>query len=298
MPQTSYRRYSWVLAGVLLCAPLTGWAAEARFLGEELLQLTHQVMTEAPPLAEKKWGRESENYKTFMELRDNLQRELDRALPVGWANKKQRWLKSYSPPGPRKIDDEGLKKALEGFNSALTELVAGASGAAIPASFVEMRKASANDLATGLESRLSAYQIRFGTASERVNWLELGLGAVLFQGDETGPNHLEPIARLSPVNFSSLSDGPVSTFQLGGNWYFLDGPPDGAWSWLRVQNHFGVALALAYPDGAKVLRWNGKPSWGAVLHFDKTEIGITYGGDRRQFGVSLGYAFQFIPMGM
>jgi hypothetical protein len=205
--------------------------------------------------------------------------------------------KEFDPADVKETNDTRFKGALSTFTFAL-ETLADETGKR-PSDFVKSyntwSRLEADVVAKGLDQRLTAYDIRYGPESERINALEWFTGELLFKGTEAGPSAWEPISRLTPVQFTSAGPGLVSTIQAGMNYYFLDGDP-GFLKWIGIKNHVGFALAMQYLSREQLANFKGKPSYGFVVHMDRREIGMTWDEAEKQVRVTLGYAFQFVPL--
>ncbi len=196
------------------------------------------------------------------------------------------------------VKDKEFADALNGFKDGLNAMsdTAGQPLEKLLPSWREWNHLETAVVKTGLDQRLSAYNTRFGPDSEPINVVELLISQKALPGNEAGPAAWEPILRVEAVGITTSGPGLTSTFQTGMNYYFLDGKPPKALQWLTISNHVGVAAMLQYLDRPGVLALKGRPSFGMMLHLDRKEIGVAWDNADNRFRLTLGYAFQFVPM--
>jgi hypothetical protein len=277
-----------VFCGMWLCAASAG-AGDYLFLSQPYLDLTQKVMEQADALARDTLAPEPSLASKFKEVRGSLERHIQAA-------KRDRGLKRATPGAVLQKRDESFAQDLNAFKNALNFMGRQKQKplAELLPAYDAWNKTETFVVQKGLEQRMDAYLVRYGPESERLNGLEWVAGEILFRGDEGGPSPWEPIARFTPVHFVNTGTGLVSTVQVGVNRYFLDGAP-GVFKWI-APNHVGVAAAVYYLDHPQLGRFKGRPSPGLVLHLDRKEIGVAWQESAKTVRVTLGYAFQFVPL--
>lgn len=261
------------------------WAGDD--LNAQYFKLFRQVIAEGRREAPKAFVSDPKSLEKFLGLAEKAEKALNGMIPPGSA-----YLKKV-----RKATDA---KPFNDFNFALQSLAA-ASGTELEQllpSYDSWNSMETDLTLEALNARIASYEVRYGPGSECLNILEfLAVQAPPFRGGLGGPKAWEPIARLTPVSLTSGASAPVSTFQGGINYYFLGGAP----SWMQrfgVSNHVGVAAALQYLEPEKPLHFRGQPTFGVIFHLDRSEVGFTWTEAKKQAQITLGYAFQFVPLGL
>jgi hypothetical protein len=264
--------------------------------GQDYFKLFRAVVSESRKAAPDAFKANPERLRPFIGFADSVDAALAKELPSGFE-----YLKRVRTSENRQLADQELLAAVKGFNSGLGHMMDAAGEEGFPKlvpSYHAWNSLETGLLMDALRRRLAAYEVRYGPDSERLNILEyIAVQVPPFRSGDAGPKAWEPIARLTPISLTSGASAPVSTVQAGVNYYFLNGPPD----WLDrlgVENHIGFAAALQYLEPEKPLHFNGRPTFGFVLHLDRKEVGFTWTEARRQAQVTFGYAFQFVPLGM
>jgi hypothetical protein len=126
---------------------------------------------------------------------------------------------------------------------------------------------------------LERYEIRYGSTSEQLNFLELLLSNALppFRGNQRGPSAFEPIfLRLTPACYNLTDNRQAWLAQLLGVNGYLFGDDWFAHSLSHFGiSHLGFALTAADVTGSPFISWPPVDSlaWGAVLHIGKFQIG-------------------------
>lgn len=282
-----------VVAAVALVFSSLGlaFAADYVFLSPAYLSATKDVIGEANEKAPTYFRDPPTAFARY----DNAQRRLyDDVTRI----QREQFFKKVSADTVSDTRDKEFSDALNGFKDAINAM---ADTADKPLEKLLPSYAAWNHLETqvvkaGLEQRLTAYKTRFGPDSEPINVLELLISQKALPGNEAGPAPWEPILRMEAVGVTTSGPGLTSTIQTGMNYYFLNGQPPKPLQWLTVSNHVGVAAMLQYLDRPGVLELKGRPSFGVMLHLDRKEIGVAWDDANNRFRLTLGYAFQFIPM--
>ncbi len=273
-------------------------AADTIFFNCPYLEATREMVREADGPARTAFAQNPVGSKAYEDSRAILLEEIANRTDACKETKRRILFKQFDRNAVREETDPRFAESLRTFNQALN-FIADQSGKPLNAvfpSYDRWNRMEAETVGKGLDQRLTAYEVRYGPESERINFLEWFAGEWLLKGTEAGPSAWEPIARLTPVQFTSAGSGLVSTFQLGLNRYFLSGKAPGPLGWIGIKNHAGLALAMQYLDNPRPGRFEGKPAYGFVFHMDRREVGLTWAEAEKQVKITLGYAFQFVPL--
>lgn len=275
-------------------------AGDAVFLNCRYLELTQRVAAESEAPAARAFANDAELKKLFENTRQALNGQLAARQSACREVERGLLFKRFNPLAVEEITDPALAATLRQFNDGLNAIAEAERKplTEVFPTYAQWNRLEAEVVGKGLKSRLMAYEVRYGPDSERINFLEWVAGEWIFKGTESGPSVWEPIFRVSPVQFTTAGSGLVSTAQLGVNHYFTQGEVPLPLRWIGVTNHLGVAAALQYLDDPELGKFQGPPAWGFVLHLDRREVGLTWHETRKQVRVTLGYAFQFVPMVM
>jgi hypothetical protein len=82
--------------------------------------------------------------------------------------------------------------------------------------------------------------------------------------------------------------------ELGANYYFINGVPKPL-SLIGLSNHIGLAATMQYLEEPGAFNFKGRPAFGAVVHLDRKEVGVTWDDVEDKFRLTVGYSFQFVP---
>jgi hypothetical protein len=282
-------RFGFLVFATLLAAPLH--ASDYLFLSRRYVQLTQDVMKEANAQADKIMKAGSPLRERYDAATSELQKTFDE---LGRA----KVFKKLKPGMTAEVKDEAFAKNLNVFKDALRWMAeqAGQPPEALFPSYTTWINTETAVVQQGLTKRLDAFETRFGPDSEQINFIELLLGEAFFRGDEAAPSPWEPIVRLSAVQLTTAGPGLVSSFQTGMNYYFVKRSPPAPLKWIGVTNHVGLAATLQYLNDPRLLRFEGRPAFGFVLHMDRKEVGANWDPDQETVRLTLGYAFQFVPL--
>jgi len=126
---------------------------------------------------------------------------------------------------------------------------------------------------------LKRYEIRYGSTSEQLNFLEVLIGnAVLpFRGNQAGPSAYEPIIlRVTPVCYDVTDNRSAWLVQLVGVNGYLFGDDGIAGLAHKIgMSHLGIAITVADVTGNPLLKWPAFNSlaWGGMVHLGKFQVG-------------------------
>jgi len=268
-----------------------GFAGDYLFLSPAYLSATKAVISEANERAPLYFRDPPEALARYDNAQHRLYEDVTRV-------QRAQFFKKVSAETVSEVKDAAFADALNGFKDAINAMSEAADQPLqkLLPSYAEWSRMETRVVKAGLEQRLSAYQTRFGPESEPINVLELLISQKWLPGDEAGPAPWEPILRVEAVGITTRGSGLTSTIQTGMNYYFLDGKPPKPLQWLTVSNHVGVAAMLQYLDKPGVLELRGRPSFGVIVHLDRKEIGVAWDDANDRLHLTLGYAFQFVPM--
>ncbi len=261
------------------------------FTSDAYLKLTKQVIREANVTAPIIFGSTGSLIGKYETAQVELEGIIDEA-------QKKRIHKKVTPQTVDDTQDKRFADALNKFNEFIN-LMSDQSHKPLSEllpSFDRWTRMETAVVKTGLDQRLAAYQTRFGPESEPINILEFGLSQKFLAGDESGPSPWEPILRFSAVQITSQGSGLTSGFQMGMNHYFLGGKAPKPLSLIGISNHVGVAAVVQYLEDPGAFNFKGRPSFGLVLHLDRKEAGLIWDDQEDRLRVTVGYAFQFIPL--
>jgi hypothetical protein len=65
---------------------------------------------------------------------------------------------------------------------------------------------------------------------------------------------------------------------------------------MGASNHIGVSASVQYLSDPGLFKAQGKPSFGILVHMDRKEVGVSWDDEEDKIRLTLGYAFQFIPL--
>jgi hypothetical protein len=134
----------------------------------------------------------------------------------------------------------------------------------------DFRTANTSIAAALAAVRIERYKVRFGSG-ERLNYLEVQLDNLvtrygLFGASSTSPSPVEPIARFTPILYSTGSKNITSGLEAGLNLYSFSG-------FLQRFNPIGISLVYADPRETRFMKFDGDLRFGAVLHVWRNELG-------------------------
>jgi hypothetical protein len=279
----------WSLAALISFAPLSAYASNYLFLNDDYIQQTRVVLTQADAQAPSTFDKGSPAEAKYVQAVAGLRQQLD-------AISHAETFKKLKPELVAEVKDQQFADNLNTFKFALNAMAtkAGKTPTQLFPAYEKWVQTEAAVVSTGIDQRLKAFETRFGPDSEQINFLELFTGEFFFRGDESAPSPWEPITRLSAIQATTAGPGLVSSFELGMNYYFLEGVPSPL-SMVGISNHLGVAASLQYLNDPHLLHFEGRPSLGLMLHLDRKEAGLSWDPDRHNVRITLGYAVQFIP---
>lgn len=279
------------LVSTILVIGVCGGAAASDylFLNRRYITLTRRMLADAESRAGAAFEASSEARNRFDQSISRLRAQLD-AVTRG------KLFKKLKPESVAEVKNKEFAEELNTFKFGLRAIAAkaGQEPAALFPAYEEWVKTETSVVSMGIDQRLQAFETRFGPDSEPINFLEFFLGEALLKGDESAPSPWEPILRLSAVHLTTAGPGLTSSFQAGLNHYFLQGP--GFFRWIGLNNHVGVAASLQYLNDPRLMRFEGRPAFGVVLHLDRKEVGASWDPNDKTVRMTLGYSFQFIPL--
>ncbi len=287
------RRKSFLLVSTLLLSSSISFAGDIVFFDQPYLQMTKRVVKEADAQAAVLFSGAPASYTLYVSSRDALLDQIEKV-------ERARIFKKLKADNLVQEKNVPFKDALNGFKAHLSNMIVppNRSPASYLPSFAEWnRTENALDQAA-TDQRLLAYETRFGPDSEPINIVELFIGEKFLPGDKMGPSAWEPIFRVSAVQATNQGSGVTSTMEWGANYYYLDGRVPKPFKWIGVSNHVGAALALQYRKDSHILNFEGRPSFGVMFHLDRKEAGLTWDPDEDKIRLTLGYAFQFVPLAL
>lgn len=280
-----------ILLGLFLCSPLAAtWASDYLFLNDRYLTLTQDMVAQADKLAPATFETGSKADATYRQTSAALRTQISEI-------RRAKLFKKLKEDKVAQVKDQAFAANLNTFKFGLGEM-AKKTGKTLPELFPSYENWVKTEVAVvqmGLDQRLQAFTTRFGPDSEQVNFIELFTGEALFRGDEAAPSPWEPIFRLSAVQMTTSGPGIVSSFETGMNFYFTKSEPPAPLSWIGISNHIGLAASLQYLNDPRLMRFEGRPSFGLMVHLDRKEVGASWDPDRKTVRMTLGYAFQFVP---
>jgi hypothetical protein len=278
-----------LIAFVALAVHTAAFASDYLFINVPYLKATREVITEANVQAASIFQSSSTFAAKYADVSASLTDQI-RAV------ERKRLQKKTGSDVVTDTKDKQFADTLNAFKDALNAMSqrSGRPLRELLPSYDRWNKMETAVVQSGVDERLSAYQTRYGPDSEPINIVELLIGEKFLTGDESGPSAWEPILRLSAVQITTRGSGLTSSFQIGANYYFVNGVPKPL-GLVGLSNHIGLAAALQYLDDPAVFDFKGRPSFGAVLHADRKEIGVMWDNVEDKFRLTLGYSFQFVP---
>jgi hypothetical protein len=143
-----------------------------------------------------------------------------------------------------------------------------------------------------IEKSLHAFEQRYGEKADKLNLVELALVNYIppFMGNTNGPSPLEPILRITTINYNLENANFFPMFQIGLNYYFLE---EGNWL-LDWVHHVGLAAAAGDIQDNKFYRVE-KISWGGIIHIGKHQVGIMREIRDQDWKVISSFDFQAVP---
>lgn len=145
-----------------------------------------------------------------------------------------------------------------------------------------------------IEKSLRNFEIRYGGNSEKINLIELLIINWIppFKGDINGPSPWEPILRFTPICYNITDNRFIKTFQIGMNYYFLEG----SFSFLKWLHHFGIAFVIGDTENQRIYQMDTKKlSFGTLVHLGKCQFGIIKDNRDNSLKLISTIDFQILP---
>lgn len=143
-----------------------------------------------------------------------------------------------------------------------------------------------------IEEALHAFEQRYGENADKLNFVELALVNYIppFVGNSSGPSHLEPILRVSAIDYNLDGGNFFPMCQIGLNYYFLG---EGNWLFDWV-HHLGIAVCAGDLQNNQLYQVK-KISFGGVIHIGKYQIGVMKDIRDQNWKVISTIDFQAVP---
>ncbi len=281
------------LAAVLLTVATLAHAGNYLFISPPYLVATLDVVKDAREHAPAAFKGDAEMVKTMAVAADALEARVQDV-------RREQVFKKVKEDSITDREDVVFAEALNNFKDGLNAMsdAAGKKLQDLLPSWDRWNRMEINLVSQGLDQRLAAYRTRFGPDSEPINLVEYLASQTVLPGTEAGPSAWEPIARVSAVQATTRGTGLTSSVQLGMNHYFLNGRAPAPFRWIGLGNHVGIAAMLQYLDHPGILSVKGRPAFGVMFHLDRKEIGVSWDNAEDRLNLTVGYAFQFVPMVM